>query len=1072
MTLRVLHLSDLHWAPWSADDLKIVVDALLADLAKLKADRQLEPDIIIFSGDLAMGGDDSSWFQGGYDALINPLIAQTGVPVERVFIAPGNHDIARDEVRARPSVERYHKEQLTTKERINAFMDKPYREGDEKELLLRRMQNFYDAHDSYQPAAISSSPFLRTYVIDHQDCSIGVACFNTAWRSTGEADNADYGHLILGERAIDQALKDVGGCDFRIAIHHHPLDWLNEADRSSTDFLTRKSFHLSCCGHVHTSRPAMSKDAAGICILSQAGSVYDKRDWFNGYQFIEIDLPSREYKFIVREYFDKQRRFDSANSVCEGGEMVLQNVPNGNERRDDQIELFMRANRSGLRGMVAKHLNFIGNESLSSDQIIRQFVAPPFVERAVKSLEKEFDNSKAKSKKTLVDAISADGNTLFVGGSQSGKTSLAYFIANLIAFDNPSKRSIPVYIDARNFSFNLYAYRKAITNFYDTVPSGFNIDSAIEQGLFTFIFDNIAADEDTLIKLAANLKGEQLNSNKWIVVGTPNQDGISPDRLFNEHLPSFTKLHIRPLNRGAIRTLSKRWCESTDADARTAYTMVMAQIVRDGLPRTPYMVSLLLWGLHQGKEMVKINEAILLGNIIDHLIGKADFRLSRRGALHPVGKEITLQNLSKFLREKGGIADENEVTSFLIAFFERKRLSFLGGDVLEKLISCGVLKRDGSTISFKYPCFQDYFYAQLMRNDRALLDQHMTGLNFLDVRREIELLAGMRQQNDDIIDAIIATIDARVPEKFAKQSAEDFEAIAESEIKSGTTRADLGRIRRTRLSDEQVDEMMDEADRRALGRGDRPVRESLKRADGNIAEAAKEVEADAIANDRDLENAPIRPATHMAAIDTLARVVRNSDFTDYDKKGPAARHVLQSWVRIFLLIIDEISAILLSIGDKTGDKLDDEEFNTILYIMSKWMFNVVGEAVIGHLASPAMSDTLLTILDSETVGSGEKMLLLYMVEEADVAGWQERWSAVIRDKKSSGFMVDSFVERLMYISTSRALDDAQVKRVRKVVDEIEERLDWTNAKKASVVENIKSAVALANVNEGLTTNIN
>lgn len=1067
MSLKILHLSDLHWSPWSAKDLEIVIDALKTDLERMRVEKGLEPEIIIFSGDLAMGGDDSGWFQGGYDALIKPVMAQTGVPIERVFLVPGNHDIAREEVRARPSIEQFYKNKLVSKESINEFIDRPSKTGDEKELSLRRMSNFYDAHDSYHPTAISANEFLRTYQFVHPECSVGVACFNTAWRASGESDNRDYGNLLLGERAIDQALTDIGHCDFRIAIHHHPLDWLVEADRAATDFLTRKSFHLSCCGHVHTSRPSMSRDASGICVLSQAGSVFDKRDWFNGYQFIEIDLPSRDYKFTVREYIDKQRRFDTANNVCVGGEMTLSNVPQGDERRNDQVELFMRANRNGLRDTVAAHLNFVGQPSMSSEQVIRQFVSPPFVERATKSLDKEVGEGKSLHRKMLSDILACKENILFVGKNQAGKTSLAYFIAYQIAFDNWTvERSIPVYIDARTFTYNKYGYKKSVTNLYDMVPAGFNIEKAIDSGYFTFIFDNVEANEVILKRLSANV--ESFKNNRWIVVGEPNADGISPDRLFNEHLPSFTKLQIRPLNRGAIRTLSKRWCEGTTEDAKVAYNLVMAQIVRDGLPRTPYMVSLLLWGLHQTKEMVKINEAILLGNIIDHLIGKADFRLSRRGALHPVGKEITLQSLAKFLKEKGGSANENEVVTYLIEFFEKKKLSFLGGDVLDKLVLCGILKRDGDLIAFKYPCFQDYFYAQLLRNDRGLLDFHMSGLNFLEVRREIELLAGMRQQNDDLIASIIDTIDARLPDKFSNQSVAAFDLIAESRLKSGTTRADLGRLRRSRLSDDQVDEMMDEADRRALGRGDRPVSESLDRADGDIEIAAKEREADAIANDRDQGDGPIRPATHMAAIDTLARIVRNSDFTDYDLKGPAARHVVQSWVRIYLLILEELSAVLTSIGDKSGEKLTDDEFAAISYIMSKWMLNAVGEALIGHLSSPAMNDTLLTILDDEDVGSGEKMLLLFMLEEADVLGWQERWGAVIRDKASSGFMIDSFVERLMSVCGSKALDDAQFARVGRVVDEVEHRLGWTNDKKVAVVETIRSAAALASVNEGLT----
>ncbi|WP_082656399.1 hypothetical protein [Bradyrhizobium valentinum] len=63
---------------------------------------------------------------------------------------------------------------------------------------------------------------MKTYVIKREDGDIGVACFNTAWRCTGEAGDVDKGNLILGERVVDHAIDLVRSARIKIGVFHHP----------------------------------------------------------------------------------------------------------------------------------------------------------------------------------------------------------------------------------------------------------------------------------------------------------------------------------------------------------------------------------------------------------------------------------------------------------------------------------------------------------------------------------------------------------------------------------------------------------------------------------------------------------------------------------------------------------------------------------------------------------------------------------------------------------------------------------------------------------------------------------
>lgn len=1050
--LSLLHVSDLHWAPHFQQDLKIVSDALITDVAEYTSENDIEVNAVIFSGDLALGGDEPEWFKGAYDNFLEPVAGQLGLQMDKVFVAPGNHDISRELVRKIPSIHKGLLQKLTSNDAINRLIDGDHEDGSEPAQSLSRMANFYSEHDERHPVHSGSSPFYRTGKFSHGGRLIGVACLNTAWMATGEGEDCDHQKLVMGERAVDQALVELEGCDFKIAVHHHPLDWLHPSDADAVDLLLRRSFDLSCSGHVHQSKPKLTMDGSGSCIASPTGSVFAGREYFNGYQIVEVDIPDREYTFHVREYLNVRREFGRAVKVAKDGLVKFQNPILHDRTRVDKVESFLQGSRGRVRECLEKQMTLVGDEDDTPISFrIDDFVAPPLIEGRSNTIEGESSSAKDVS---VEEFLARSDNSVVIGDRHSGKTTLAHYAAFMLAYGPGFVPQIPVIVDARNFKFNAYSIRGQLGELYERSLTNAEAESYAKDGIFTFLFDNCSCEAGDLAKISEF--AEEYDKCRCVVFATPNMDGVSPDRLFNENLPDFTKIHIGSLTRGRIRALTKQWTNG-DEDGKVTYETVINQLVRDGLPRTPYMVSLLIWAIQQKREMVKINEALLLQNMMDHLLGRADFRLSARKALNPIGKEITLQNFSHFIRQKGSVVDENEATEFLISFFNKKALPFIGSDVLDKLIQRGILQRRNGKVAFKYEAFEEYFYAKHLLNSSSELSATLEGLNFLNFRRELELLAGLRAENSDLITAIEEVLDKRVAERFQKCDSEAFDAISGSELDIHLTRADLGEIRRNRLTDEKLDRMLDEADRRALARGERSVRDSLERAEGNVKTAVEEREAENIERDQRSPKDPIRPSTHMAAVDLLARIIRNSDFTDYETKGPATKRVLDSWTKIFLLIMEEMEALIAAIEDDEGEGISKGEMASVKYFIAKFLFSNIGSALNHHMASPTMADTLHSLIQEGEFSSGEHLLSLFLLEDIDDEKWVELWIKEIEKEKQSGFVIDSFVQRLLSLTYTKALDTDQEKRVNLLVDKIEKKLRWTNEKKAKVIQQMQKA---------------
>src|SRR3954453_6946315 len=205
--ISIIHISDLHFDQSDKKDSDIVVAALLQDINQQR-DNGVRFDFILFSGDLVQSGGSTASYAHIASNFARELAAAARVPATHVLFCPGNHDIDRSIVRRDNYVEAGLREILKDRCAINTFID-AHTDISVLESLpppLLRLESFYKLiWGKERTDRVILNPFLDAYQFDIRGASVGVACFNTAWRTTGEAEGVDYGHLILGERAVDMA---------------------------------------------------------------------------------------------------------------------------------------------------------------------------------------------------------------------------------------------------------------------------------------------------------------------------------------------------------------------------------------------------------------------------------------------------------------------------------------------------------------------------------------------------------------------------------------------------------------------------------------------------------------------------------------------------------------------------------------------------------------------------------------------------------------------------------------------------------------------------------------------------
>ncbi len=316
--ISFVHLSDLHYGKaWEAD-VRTVIDALIADLAKLETEEHIQPSFVVFSGDLVQAGNVADDFEAAYDILVHPVVNVLGLEPGLFFFAPGNHDIDTDLVDENldAGVREGCKSSHGINRIIDSFPTKPY--------YLHRLDQFNRFIDSHPSTGLSANtPLYRSYAFDVDRAAVGLCTLNSCWRATGRPGIADYGNLSIGERQIDSALQAVKDCDLRIGAMHHSFPWLSPMEQGSTKRRAFSEFDVLLFGHNHDPDSERVEHMAASAVMSHCGCLYQSRDYINGYTIISCDIASDEVTLQLRSYFDQRREFGKAENVISDGKKTL-----------------------------------------------------------------------------------------------------------------------------------------------------------------------------------------------------------------------------------------------------------------------------------------------------------------------------------------------------------------------------------------------------------------------------------------------------------------------------------------------------------------------------------------------------------------------------------------------------------------------------------------------------------------------------------------------------------------------------------------------------------------------------
>lgn len=303
-----LQVSDIHMRQrdeWSQD----VVLRALTDSIRTRRSQGLTLDFILATGDLAFSGKKEEYDL--VERFFDELIIASGVPKERIFCIPGNHDVNRDRQKLCFQGAR------STLLSPNAVDPVLAPKSDDIATLAQRQEAYRAFQTSYfggQARTVTPDDLAYVSSLTIDDVVVAIVGLNSAWLAEG--GNSDHGNLLLGERQVRNAFEasDKVNAHIVIAMAHHPLHLLREFDRNAATrhIMERSDFYH--CGHLHQPESHGAGFDASACLTVAAGASFETRESQNTYSLVRLNLLAGTRTLTTVQYNPAQGAFELSNN--------------------------------------------------------------------------------------------------------------------------------------------------------------------------------------------------------------------------------------------------------------------------------------------------------------------------------------------------------------------------------------------------------------------------------------------------------------------------------------------------------------------------------------------------------------------------------------------------------------------------------------------------------------------------------------------------------------------------------------------------------------------------------------
>lgn len=769
MQLKILHLSDLHLDKDNLRDQRVILSALFKDIQNTVV-KQGPYDLVFFTGDLIAKGAFSVVNMEAVAAeFLVPLIEAAEIAPEQLFLVPGNHDV---NLKKQSGMLASAQKSLNTEEEVAKHLDEVTKAN--IETGLEGFQSILKTISSGSATVLNNTHY-RAYLVDINGLKVGIGALNSAWGATGAPSDGDYGKLRISRKQMDEVVAVLGSADVKIALIHHPISWLTPKDAQNTQRQFLLHFDALFHGHNHEPDANVSVGTSNSYFISNAGCLYQHRDYFNGYTSISYSHREQRWNIKAREYVETRQVFDCAIRFAPQGEATfvrtgdVSQCPLSIVPSDEYIDAVHTAFNSRLLPSLVS--------DVAPNNLKSIFVDPLLSRVSPRKIDANTKNGSTGLFVSLKDVLQLKSNVVFLGNKDMGKTTLLHRICQLcFDFGATDMNPFGVYVNLGVAGETQAALIDAIVSFGGSAYRKSEIIGLLQQGAVSVCFDNLHERNSKQFKAVHDFCATFSKCRFYFSMMEDVDYSLSPDQV-PKVTPNSEVFYLHPFGRKQTRLLTQNWFGESLEECAPKVEDILSLLGRLNIPRSPFLISALLWIREKGTQFSPVNQAEILDALVDGVMEKLS-ETKDRSRIDSTMKRHYLAALAEHLYRTGKKKIQTlELERFTFNYFETKGLPFATGPFLVDLKAKGILLELGDEITFMFEAIRAFFLSTRLHESQDLLDLALQKDGFLELGEELDYYTGRHRDQGRVLEASIALVrDFYVEADFAIKLS-DFDKI-------------------------------------------------------------------------------------------------------------------------------------------------------------------------------------------------------------------------------------------------------------------------------------------------------
>jgi hypothetical protein len=730
--LEFVHLTDLHYA--SSAFQNELIKQLLKDLKSEKA-KGANPAFVLISGDLVGNPEVPGIYPSFETNFLLPVLDALQISSSRVLLCPGNHDVNR-------AVQR--ENQLVYQSLQKSLGDQAFLTVEQSRSELGRYakqisEAFFDVASRY--GGMWESPFAKIHCFDAE--KVAFIALNSAFGCSVEGSAKDRGQLALSSEAVLSAFQRIPDDYVKISFCHHSMGDLNESTVRELSSIIEKNALIHCFGHVHQAKPSTIVSVSGSCFYVQGGALYESTRCYNGYSLIRV-AAARHVEAKYRSFYPDRREFDDGTNVSHGGRFYNSQSSESfwantiQPPSEGTIRAFLLASRDS----VVKQL-----ETTMTERSLSETFVEPLLMRPKQGAEKA---ERSKAEPCDIKGLLASRSHIVIGSdNEFGSTSLLRYI--VMQYHSLSlgldRYMVPCIIDARL----LRSYEASITGAIksalpDTDDLALRLRSLHDSSRLAILIDDFDPANDNHVQNVRALTGFYPKARLIIIARLPL---LSSDHLLPVvGVDDFIFVEMRPLTRGRVRELIKKWKEPSGFTIDQAVEEITSRFHALGIPLTAVYVVIYLSILEQDKGYSPINTSTVIENFIEGVLEKYKPEYRFRSAFDYRDQVAYLS----FIAEKMCRLNEFEVEYFKMYDWTRSYFDYIGIEqdyqkVIEFFVLNKIFAQHANTVYFRYRIFLSFFIAEQLHISTDFRSFIFSPNTYMSYVNEIDIYCGLNRND-------------------------------------------------------------------------------------------------------------------------------------------------------------------------------------------------------------------------------------------------------------------------------------------------------------------------------------